>query len=140
MAVAVVALVATGCGSAYPNAVTAARQPVPAEAPDSVPGWVRADSNMTGPSASIPVRFRKNLLIVQFDRKATQAERQAAIDLVAGTVVGGGGGTIYLVRITDPGDGSEMVKAGKRLETLPYVLAASPDYEMSRNQGTITPR
>ena len=115
-----------------------AGQPVPAEAPDTVPAWVRADSNMTGPSASIPVRFRKNLLIVQFEQEATQVERQAAIDLVAGTVVGGGGGGIYLVGVTDPGDGSELVKAGKRLEALPQVLAASPDLEMSQNRRTTT--
>lgn len=113
-----------------------ASNPVPAEAPDTVPAWVRADSNLTGPSEYIPVRFRKNLLIVQFDHEATQVDRQAAIDLVTGTVVGGGGGGIYLVRVTDPGDGSDLVKAGKRLETLPQVLAASPDFEFRQNRGT----
>ena len=90
-----------------------AAYPVPAQAPDSVPAWVRADSNLAGPSAHIPVRFRKNLLVVQFQRQATQAERQAAIDLVAGTVVGGGGGGsggIYLVRVPGPGDGPASLK------------------------------
>ena len=60
---------------------------VPA-APDSVPAWVRADSNFTGPSAHIPVRFRKNILVVHFRREATQPQRQEAIDRISGTVVG----------------------------------------------------
>jgi hypothetical protein len=110
---------------------------VPAEAPDSVPAWVRADSNLTGPSAYIPVKFRKNILVVQFRREATQPQRQAAVDLVAGTVVGGhnrgSGNGIYLVRVADPGDGSRLVHAGKQLQALPVVFAASPDMAFSPN-------
>ena len=125
----------TSLPAADPSNRTAAPPLVPAEAPDTIPAWVRADSNLTGPSTSIPVRFRKNLLIVQFHREASQLDRQAAVDLVRGTVVGGDG-SIYLVRVTDPGDGSELVKAGKQLQALLRVLAASPDLEMGQNRGT----
>ena len=105
---------------------------VPAKAPDSVPAWVRADSNLSGPSASIPFRFRKNLLIVQFRQEATQVERQAAVDLVSGSVVGGSGNDIYLVRVADPGGGSALVQASKRLQEAPdRVPACSPPIRAS---------
>ena len=110
---------------------------VPAQAPDSVPAWVRADSTFTGPSAHIPVRFRKNILVVHFRREATQAQRQEAIDLISGTVVGGVGGRtgngFYLVRVADPGDGSVLVRASDRLHRLPYVTSAGPDIEFTNN-------
>ena len=110
---------------------------VPAVAPDSVPTWVRADSNLTGPSAYVPIRFRKNILVVHFWREATQAQRQVAIDLISGTVVGGAGGRtgngFYLVRVADPGDGSVLVRASDRLKRLPYVSSAGPDIEFTNN-------
>jgi len=110
-----------------------AAEVVPAEAPDSVPAWVRADSNFTGPSAHIPIKFRNNILVVHFRREATQAQRQFAIHLISGVVVGGSnGGTgngMYLVRVADPGDGSVLVRASEHLKRLPYVSAASPDIE-----------
>lgn len=124
-------------GCAPSSAGSTQRSVVPAQAPDSVPAWVRADSNLSGPSAHIPVKFRKNLLVVQFRREATQAQRQAAIDLISGTVVGGdnggAGNGIYLVRVADPGDGSELVRAGQRLQALPQIFAASPDVAFGPN-------
>lgn len=103
----------------------------PAQTPDSVPAWVRADSNFAGPSAYIPVKFRKTILGIRFRREATQAQRHAAIDLVSGTVVvglnGGNGNGLYLVRVAERGDGSVLVRASKQLQALPYVLAATPD-------------
>jgi len=122
---------AIGCATSKVNSSTEGHV-VPAEAPDSVPAWVRQDS-LAGPSAYIPIRFRKNILVVHFRREATQAQRQEAIDLISGTVVGGinrgTGNGMYLVRVPDPGDGSVLVRASDQLHRLPYVSAAGPDIE-----------
>ena len=48
---------------------------VPAEAPDSVPSWARADSSFVGPSRYIPLRFIRNVVGVKFRKEATQSER-----------------------------------------------------------------
>lgn len=129
---AVVTATAT-CAPSKMNGVSPANV-VPAEAPDSVPAWVRADSNFAAPSAYIPVRFRRNILVVHFRRTATQAERQAALDLVSGTVVGGHSGRtgngFYIVRVADPGDGSRLVEASDQLDALPQVTSAGPDIEV----------
>ncbi|MBA3759226.1 MAG: hypothetical protein H0X07_01700 [Gemmatimonadales bacterium] len=112
---------------------------VPAKAPASVPAWVRADSNLSGPSASIPFRFRKNLLIVQFRQEATQVERQAAVDLVSDSVVGGSGNDIYLVRVADPGGGSALVQASKRLQEAPDRVPAWLSADSSFRGLTVHP-
>ena len=104
---------------------------MPVQAPDSIPAWAQEDSNTARPSRFIHAVFRKSILIVQFRPGATQKERQAAIDLVSGTVVGGyGAAGIYMVRISDPGDGSRLVGAAGQLEALPQVMVASPDIEL----------
>ena len=104
---------------------------VPAEAPDTVPSWAVADSSYAGPSQYISARFIRNLVVLQFHKEATQPERQRAVDLVSGTVIGGyRSGGIYLIQVADPGDGSVIVRAAEHLNALPSVLAASPDVEL----------
>jgi hypothetical protein len=104
---------------------------VPAEAPDTVPSWARADSSLLGPSQYISARFIRNIVVLQFRKEATQPERQQAVDLVSGKVIGGYRSTgIYLVQVADPGDGSVIVRAAERLTALPSVLAASADIEL----------
>lgn len=110
---------------------------VPAAAPDTVPSWVRVDP-LIGPSAYIPVKFRRNILVVHFRREATQTQRQAAIDMISGTVVGGTnrntGNGFYLIRVADPGDGSGLVRAAERLKGFPFVSSAGPDIEFGPNE------
>jgi hypothetical protein len=62
---------------------------VPAEAPDTVPAWVYADSNIVSGSPYVSAPFLRDIIVVTFRPSAPQAERQAAIDLVGGVVVGG---------------------------------------------------
>jgi hypothetical protein len=118
---------AVACASSKMNRLPPAAA-VPAEPPDSVPAWAVADSSYIGPSQYISAKFIKNLVVLQFREGATQAQRQSAIELVSGTVIGGYRSSgIYLVRVADPGDGSGIVQAAERLSALPFVSAASPD-------------
>ena len=76
-------------------------------------------------------RAVRNLVSVKFKMGTPQAERQAAIDLVDGEVIGGRGappnvaeGTYY-VRIAGDSTGRAAVEAADRLEALPQVRNAS---------------
>ena len=103
---------------------------VPLEPPDTVPSWARADSSFAGPSEYIPLRFIKNIVGLEFRKEATQHERQRAVDLVSGTVIGGYPGIgIYLVQVDDPGDGSVIMRVVEMLEAMPSVSWAGPDFE-----------
>lgn len=105
---------------------------VPAQAPDTAPAWLDADSSFTGPTRYIPVRFIRNIVGLQFRDSATQAQRQYAIALVSGKVIGGyRTAGIYLVQVEDSGDGSGIMRAIERLESLPFVSGATPDIATS---------
>ena len=73
----------------------------------------------------------KNMLEVAFARTATQAQRQAAIDSVLGSVVGGrpiadNGDGFYIVRIPSDNAGAGLIPALEKLRRLPQVdLAVS---------------
>jgi hypothetical protein len=111
------------------------RHPVPAEAPDSVPAWLRSDSSFAGPTQYIPLRFTRNILGLQFKSDATQSQRQAAVDMISGRVIGGyRAAGIYLVWVEDPGDGSGIMPAVERLESLPFVSGATPDLATTPNE------
>lgn len=104
---------------------TPGETPVPAEAPDTVPGWVYASYDW-GPTPC-EGRAVRNVLTVVFRESATREERQAAIDLVNGQVVGGslgGRAGIYYVRISDDGTGAPVCQAERTLRALPQVSAS----------------
>ncbi|HKT07248.1 MAG TPA: hypothetical protein VJR24_05055 [Gemmatimonadaceae bacterium] len=120
-----------------PNAVTAvsmdilvatdfpAEQTVAILPPDTIPAWVRADSNVSTDSP----RFSKRIVLVRFRPTATLADRQLAIALVNGVVVGGrhardGSLGVYYVKVADDGSGSGILEAAKTLTALPQVQFA----------------
>ena len=108
---------------------------VPATPPDSVPDWVRRDTSLVHlPSG---MAYVKRTLVVGFKTTATQAERQAAVDRVAGVVVGGfgirgrdGGG--YLVRFA--GDPTEA-----QLDSLAAVLRGLPQVQYAGLEWRVSP-
>jgi hypothetical protein len=57
--------------------------PVPAVAPDSTPAWFNDDSSYVDRTAI------KGVLAIRFADSATSGQRQAAVDSVAGTIIGG---------------------------------------------------
>jgi hypothetical protein len=68
------------------------------------------------------------VVLLQFRPTATLAEKQAALDMVRGSVIGGGWGSFYYVRVPndDNPDGGAQT-AIDRLVTLPQVQRAMPD-------------
>lgn len=120
-----------------PNTVTAVNMDIlvttdfPAEQtvtllpPDTIPVWVHSDTNV---SADGP-RFTKRIVKVAFRPTATLADRQLAVALVNGVVVGGrhnpdGSFGVYYVKVADDGSGSGILAAATTLTALPQVQYA----------------
>jgi hypothetical protein len=114
---------------------------VPAEAPDTIPAWVYQPENFDSNTASIQVPFVKNILVIQFQQGTTQAEREAAVDSVAGSVIGGqrydAGEGLYYLSVPDTTRGGALVAGATLLETLPQVGFAS--YDFAVDPGYLTP-
>lgn len=82
-------------------------------------------------------RVSTTVLSVEFTVDATQSERQAAVDLVHGTVIGGlnpGGGGRYYVRIDGDGTIETIWQSAHTLNTLHQVALAGP-YTVFRGQS-----
>jgi hypothetical protein len=119
----------------------AGEQPVASSAPD---GWLIPEDSVTPlfehqnliithPRMSGP--YPRNVVAVAFDSTATDDEKQAAVDHVGGTVVGGDGAHYY-VRVTD---GAEPVwLAVDRLSGLPQIEHAVP-YMMGVSASYLRP-
>jgi hypothetical protein len=98
---------------------------VPAQAPDTVPGWFSDDTSYTqsGP------RYLKHIAGIQFHPYASQEDRQAAIDSVGGRVVGGWRPSpkiegFYAVHLPDGGEHARLLELLAKLRALPHVRAA----------------
>ena len=108
--------------------VSAATGRVPAEPPDSEPAWFSADTMWTSDMPESPFPVLKNIVSVTFTPSATQAERQAAIDLVHGKVVGGSRvARFYWILLPDDPTGHTMRRALELLQGLPQVRGAGFD-------------
>ena len=98
--------------------------------PDTVPAWVRADTNIAPPTDSSPGHFAKRIVIVAFRPTATLADRQLAIALVNGVVVGGhhtadGRLGVYYVKVPDDASENGVFAAMQALDALPQVQFAT---------------
>ena len=126
------ALIASGCARPIPAQV------VPAQAPDSISSalWdsLTAPANLITDAPHLHGTWARNVMIISFKTAATQADRQAAIALIHGEVVGGRampmGERQYIVRIPYalPGDSlsGPVLRAFKTLMDHPAVVAAYP--------------
>ena len=128
-------LAACGGSTSVPERLPAApapqRQRVPAQTPDTVPAWVYDHAHWEEDSPLMSGTFLRNVVLVVFQKGATEPERQAAIDLIDGEVIGGRGappnvaeGTYY-VRIAGDSTGRAAVEAADQLQALPQVSDAS---------------
>lgn len=106
---------------------------VPPQAPDTLPVWVYSDTNVVSNATAIPAPFLRDIVIVEFFPSATQADRDAAVALVGGTVVGGyrpsQGEGDYYIQINDNAAGQGLIDAVDQLQLLPQVLLAT--YEVA---------
>lgn len=84
----------------------------------------------THPRLSGP--YPRNIIELFFVRSVTREERQSAVDMVDGRVIGGGGVFYYVLVPTATGDA--LWASIDRLRSLPYVRMAVPDI---LTQGTV---
>src|SRR5688572_5576826 len=105
---------------------------VPATVPDTIATWVFADSNVVADSVQTAAAFYANVISVRFRPGAVQADRQAAIDAVGGTVVGGApypaGEGKYYVWIDAKRRIEPLRAAARMLRKMPQVAVAVPVY------------
>ncbi|MBA4160029.1 MAG: S8 family serine peptidase, partial [Gemmatimonadetes bacterium] len=108
---------------------TVQRPPVPAQAPDTLPPGLYNESNIRRNSACITGPVLKDIIVLAFRPGTPQEQRQAAVDLVQGEVIGGLRPTDlegqYFIRIEDDGTGERLCQAIGQLEALPQVLLAT---------------
>lgn len=118
---------------------TRASAPVPAVPPDTIPAWVYAEANVVTDAVTVAGRMTKNVIVLQFDREASQAVRQRAVDLVGGEVVGGvrygAADGVYYVRIPGDGSATTLAAAIARVDTLPQLYLASPEFMLDPQGG-----
>lgn len=99
--------------------------------PDSLPiRYYQRSSVMEEPACS-GIAFPRHIVLLSFSEATTLAERQAAVDLVDGTVVGGipvSEQGIYIIRVEDDARGVGVCEAARTLEGLPSVEVAGPDH------------
>ena len=127
-------LCACASGRLGPNLVAdqvGPRVVVPAVAPDSLPAGFYDDTNVVT-VAGRPGPFIKNVVLVLFLPAAPQHERQAAIDSVQGTVIGGvrlsPRDGLYVVSLPHDPSQERVFRAARVLTRLPGVTSALPDY------------
>lgn len=105
--------------------------PVPSTPPDSTPVEYETFADTVSAGNRLSTAVLRDIVVLQFKRGTSQADKVAAICLVEGVVVGGyplvEGEGIYLVRI--PGDRTARTLFGviDRLRSLPQVLYAGPE-------------
>ncbi|MFL5538999.1 MAG: hypothetical protein ACJ8J0_08405 [Longimicrobiaceae bacterium] len=121
-----------GMAACHPGASRSQSVPVPARAPSSAPGELWRPENYTRDSTYTRGTYLKDIVVVLFRPDAPQAQRQAAVDAVAGRVVGGrpfrDGDGYYFVRVPGNGDPRVLFEAIGVLKALPQVLSATPEY------------
>lgn len=110
------------------------------EPPDSEPQWMYVPSNWATDSARWGGRFTRDIVMLLFRQTATQSERQAAVEAVHGTVVGGKrlaespGLGIYLLLLPHDPTNDRLFAAIDALRKLPNVRWAMP-YSMMIGTG-----
>lgn len=111
----------------------------PALPPDSIPLRIFAESNTVDDGEGIP--FVRGVVSIIFHESASPEQREAAVDAVSGTVIGGevifpNGDGEYVVELEGPGDRAAVNAAVATLESLPQVYSVIPIYLFSGLQGS----
>lgn len=106
-------------------------QEMPAFPPDSFPSAIYDDSSyiVEDPVCRMSP-FMRSIVSVTFVEGTTHEERQAAVEHVNGTVVGGvplSEQGIYILRVEDDATGAGVCAAEDALDELPTVEQAAPD-------------
>lgn len=111
-------------------AAVPAERDVAIQPPDTMAAWVNSLANASTAGGAVGMRFARNVLKVMFRPNTLLADRQRAVAIVGGTVVGGllFGSTdgLYILQVADSGSGVQLIQAADKLGALPQVLQASP--------------
>jgi subtilisin family serine protease len=127
------AVVLVSCRDEQPTGIAPGRAAlsVGASPPPSVPSSVYASSNTISNTSRMAGRFLRNVVVVLFNPGTPQPDRQAAVDAVGGTVVGGmlltDDDGSYFVQVADNGTDGPLFTAIDKLSQLPQVLHAGPE-------------
>jgi hypothetical protein len=122
------ALLCLGCAPHRAQAQASANDTVPLVAPDTRPAWFDDDSSWAGDGTFCTL---KHVISLTFHDSASQAQRQAAVTLVEGHVVGGWRFTpnregLYAVHLADSVNAGRRDALLEQLRALPQVKAAMP--------------
>lgn len=106
-----------------------AGNPVPMVPPDSIPARIFDESNVVTNPSHWTGPILRNVIRVLFADRATQEQRQAAVDAINGEVIGGDHALPapeYLIQIPDDGTDRPLFAALDTLDRFPQVVAAVP--------------
>jgi hypothetical protein len=125
-------LLCSGLSACCPPVSFAQVHPVPASPPSLAPRELWTRENQMQDSIFTRGSFLRDIAAIRFKPGASQRERQAAVNLVGGNVVGGiplgNGDGYYLVRVPGDGTARPLFKALQRLRALPQIDSAAPQY------------
>jgi subtilisin family serine protease len=109
---------------------------VPGSPPDSVPAWVYAAANTIDGRPFITGQVSKDVVVVKFKPFTSQPRRRAAIDSIAGTIIGGRrqvtGDGFYYVHVAGDGTAGPVIQAARKLRTLAQVSYAGAEFTDTR--------
>ncbi|MHB1096755.1 MAG: S8 family peptidase [Gemmatimonadaceae bacterium] len=116
---------------------------MPPTPPDNLPIEYETLTNTISGGNHWDGELLRGIVVLQFKRHTTLDDKQAAIDAVSGTVVGGrplsSGEGIYLVRVRDDGTVEPLFAAISRLKQFPQVLLAMPEQVFNGFTTFLTP-
>lgn len=108
---------------------------VPAAAPDSLPADYETMADTINGGEHFAGTVLRSIVVVQFKENTTQADKQLAIEGVAGIVVGGRSHVvregIYLVRVPTDGTSAQLFAAIDQLRQHPRVAFVSSEEVLS---------
>lgn len=123
----------SSCAPSPIPVVTRSAHSVPATAPDSVPTGYYDAANLVR-NSRFPSPFYRDVVSVLFYPAATVGQRQAAVDSVDGTVIGGvrlgDEDGFYLIRLPPDSLNNRPLDAAAKLTRLPGVQVAEPDWNL----------
>lgn len=139
-------LMLSGCSvddtTAPTHTLRASSSVTSAAAPTTLPTYIQDDSSYISAAPYWRGRILQQSVLVLFDRAATHAQRDSAVQRVNATTVGGshvfGSDGYYLLRLPSPGVAA-VFTAIDTLETLPGVAVALPVPDHGLEMSHLTP-
>ncbi|HET6765192.1 MAG TPA: hypothetical protein VFH27_16010, partial [Longimicrobiaceae bacterium] len=101
--------------------------------PDSIPLSIYADSNIVANPPGGIGAYAKDVIMVWFKHSSPVEERAAAVRSMGGSVIGGDGESMYLIRVAPDGSVAPSIPAARRLARLPPIRTSIPVFFFDLN-------